>query len=67
MRDSAGRWLIVENVMLKYFKVMLNVFEFSNVKKIVELDWFMEIRFMNNPVNSFEEHNKTKLEPALTF
>ena len=36
MRDSAGRWLIVENVMLKYFKVMLNVFEFSNVKKIVE-------------------------------
>ena len=36
MRDSAGRWLIVENVMLKYFKVTLNVFEFSNVKKIVE-------------------------------
>ena len=56
MRDSAGRWLIVENVMLKYFKVMLNVFEF-----------FMKIRFMNHPVNSFEEHSKTKLEPALTF
>ena len=36
MHDSACTWLIVENGMLKYFKVMLNIFEFSHVKEIVE-------------------------------
>ena len=30
----ACRWLIVENT--KYFEVMLNIFEFSHMKEIVE-------------------------------
>ena len=31
--------------MLKYFKVLLNIFEFSHVMKVVELVLFMQIRF----------------------
>ena len=34
MRDSACRWLILK--MLKYFEVILNIFEFSHAKEIVE-------------------------------
>ena len=34
MRDSARRWLIAENV--KYFEVMLNIFEFYHIEEIVE-------------------------------
>ena len=34
MCDSACRWLIVK--MLKYCEVMLNIFEFSHMKEIVE-------------------------------
>ena len=38
MRNSACRWLIVENaeIFLKYFEVMLNVLEFCHVREIVE-------------------------------
>ena len=32
MRDSAYRWLIVENAKIVNFEVMLNIFEFSHVK-----------------------------------
>ena len=34
MLDSACRWITVENT--NYFKAILNIFEFSNVKAIVE-------------------------------
>ena len=34
MGKMACRWLIVENT--KYFEVMLNIFEFSHMKEIVE-------------------------------
>ena len=34
MRDSACGWNIVKK--LKYFKAMLNIFQFSGVRKIVE-------------------------------
>ena len=34
MRDSACNWLIVQ--MLKYFKIVLNTFEFSDLKEVVE-------------------------------
>ena len=40
MRDSASSWLIVENA--KNFEVMLNIFEFSHVKKIVE-SWLIYV------------------------
>ena len=29
---------------------MLNILEISHVKKIAELDWFIEISFMNHPI-----------------
>ena len=31
--------------MLKYFRVMLSIFELSDVKEIVETCWLMEIGF----------------------
>ena len=34
MCDSAYRWLIVENT--KILKIMLNSFDFSRVKRVVE-------------------------------
>ena len=33
MRDSARRWLLLK--ILKYFEVMLNIFEFPHMKKIL--------------------------------
>ena len=50
--------------MLQYFEVMLNVFEFSHVKEIVE----SLLRYVNKfswiIQSSFMTENKTKLVPA---
>ena len=43
--DSACRWLIFK--MLKYFEIMLNIFEFSRVKENVE-SWFMEMKLQSS-------------------
>ena len=55
MRDSACRWFIVKK--LKYFEVMLNIFEFSRAWENVE-SWLVY-------ANKLERHNKTKLVPTV--
>ena len=58
MRDSACRWLIVQ-----YFEVMLNIFEFSHVKKIsIGLCKYISMNFSNHV--SWPRHSKGKLVPA---
>ena len=56
MRDSAG-WL----KKLKYFGVMLNIFEFFRVS---EIDWSVQISFPELPIIFFDQDSETKLFPA---
>ena len=59
MHDSAYRWFIVE--ILKYFEVILNIFEFSHVKEIVEFwlvyeiveSWLVDVNKFHESSNHF--------------
>ena len=51
--------------MLNYFEVMLNIFEFSHAKEIVNLVWFMQKKFfVNHPITFYDQDTNTKLVPA---
>ena len=55
--------------MLNYFEVkyynMLNIFEFSHAKEIVNLAWFMQKNFfVNHPITFYDQDTNTKLVPA---
>ena len=44
---------------------MLNIFEFSHAKEIVNLAWFMQKNFfVNHPITFYDQDTNTKLVPA---
>ena len=65
MRDSTCRWLIVENV--KYFEVMLNIFEFSQVKEI-DKSWLVYVNKFSWIIQScFLTETKNEVSASFFF
>ena len=59
--QRAGRILIK---MLKYFEVLLNMFELPTCMKLWNLDWLMKIFFVKYPIRLLGRDNKTRFVPA---
>ena len=66
MRDSACRWLIVENdkIFRSYVKKFLIFPRERNCRIFIDL---CKQVFMNNPIMFLDRDNKTKLYPASSF
>ena len=56
IRDSACRWFIVKKK-LKYFEIMINIFEFCKFEKMQDLDRSMKISFFELP-NHTHSHTR---------